>query len=380
MYCRTVILAWFVALFACLALAQTSPLPQSDEPSALPERHRHDDDDEPPPASAVSVPPDSPVITVEGLCDHASGAASLSGGAKGQASRAPDSTQKESVGSPAGSTGAGCKTIVTKAQFEKLVEALNPQMPATGKRRLAESYPALLLFTDKAHELGLDQDPRFAEMMRFASMQILTQSLNRYFEQQASNISDADVDEYYKENAIRFERAELLRIFVPKQPQLPQTTTAGEEPSRTIDSPMQPVAEKIHARAVAGEDFQQLQKEAFKAAGIATESPNVNMGKIAVTRLPLNHQEVFELEPGAVSEVIADPSGYYIYKAVSKQMVPLSQAGKEIRKAIASERLQDSTAALNKSIKSELNPAYFGALPGPGRRSGQRTAGDGPPQ
>jgi hypothetical protein len=61
-------------------------------------------------------------------------------------------------------------------------------------------------------------------------------------------------------------------------------------------------------------------------------------------------------------------------------MVPLSQASKEIRKAIASERLQDSTAALNKSIKSELNPAYFGALPGPRRRSSQRTAGDEPPQ
>jgi PPIC-type PPIASE domain len=374
MYCRTVI----IALFASLALAQTSPLPQSDEPSAPPERHRHDDDDEPPPASAVSVPPDSPVITVEGVCDHTSGAASLSGGARGQGSAATDSAKKESA--PAGSIGAGCKTIVTKAQFEKLVDALNPQMPATGKRRLAESYPGLLLFTDKAHELGLDQDPRFAEMMRFASMQLLTQSLNRYFEQQASNISDAEVEQYYTENAIRFERAELLRIFVPKQPQLSQRTASGEESSRTIDSPMRPVAEKIHARAAAGEDFQQLQKEAFEAAGIATESPNVSMGKMAVTRLPLNHQEVFELEPGGVSDVIADSSGYYIYKAVSKQMVPLSQASKEIRKSIASERVQASTAALNKSIKSELNPAYFGALPGPGRRSGQRTSGNEPPQ
>jgi PPIC-type PPIASE domain len=374
-YCRTVI----IALFACLALAQTSALPQSDEPSAPPDHHRHDDDDQPPPASAASVPPDTPVITIDGVCDHTSGAASLSGGAKGQGSATPDSAKKESAGSPAGSTSPGCKTIVTKAQFEKLVDALNPQMPATGRRRIAESYPGLLLFADKAYQLGLDQDPGFAETMRYASMQILTQSLNRYFEQQASDISDANVEQYYKENAIRFERAELLRIFVPKQPQLSQTTASGEESSVTIDSPMRAVAEKIHARAAAGEDFQQLQKEAFEAAGIASESPNVSMGKMAATRLPLNHQKVFELEPGGVTDVIADPSGYYIYKAISKQMVPLSQASKEIRKSIASQRVQDSTAALNESIKSELNPVYFGALPRPGRRSGQTTSGDEPP-
>jgi hypothetical protein len=290
-----------------------------------------------------------------------------------------DPGRQESAGSPAPSTAPGCKTIVTKAQFEKLVDALNSQMSASARRRIAESYPGLLLFADKARELGLDQDPRFAEMMRFASMQLLTQSLNRYFEQQASHISDADVEQYYKENAIRFEHAELLRIFIPKHPQLSRTTASGEESSTTIDSPMQRVAEKIHARAAAGEDFQQLQKEAFEAVGIASESPNVSMGKMAATRLPLNHQKVFELEPGGVSDVIADPSGYYIYKAVSKQLVPLSQASKEIRKSIVSQRVQDSTAALNKSIKSELNEMYFGASPRPGRRSGQTTTGDEPP-
>jgi hypothetical protein len=290
----------------------------------------------------------------------------LSGGAEGQGMATRDPGRQESAGSPAPSTAPGCKTIVTKAQFEKLVDALNSQMSASARRRIAESYPGLLLFADKARELGLDQDPRFAEM-------------NRYFEQQASHISDADVEQYYKENAIRFEHAELLRIFIPKHPQLSRTTASGEESSTTIDSPMQRVAEKIHARAAAGEDFQQLQKEAFEAVGIASESPNVSMGKMAATRLPLNHQKVFELEPGGVSDVIADPSGYYIYKAVSKQLVPLSQASKEIRKSIVSQRVQDSTAALNKSIKSELNEMYFGASPRPGRRSGQTTTGDEPP-
>jgi hypothetical protein len=137
------------------------------------------------------------------------------------------------------------------------------------------------------------------------------------------------------------------------------------------------VAEKIQSRAAAGEDFQQLQKEAFEAANISSGSPNVSVGKIAAVGLPLNHQKVLEMGPGQVSDLIADPSGYYVYKVVSKQMVPLAQASKEIRKSIALERVQAATASLNKSIRSDLDQMYFGASPGTGRPSGQRKSKPG---
>lgn len=366
-----------VALFTSLAVAQTNPAPRSDVPSDLAEHQRHEDDDEPVPASAASVLPDSPVITIDGICDRPSVPATSTGRARGQENPASDLAKKESGGSSAGSTTSVCKTFVTKAQFEKLVEALNPQMPAIARRRLAESYPRLLVFANKARELGLDQDPSFAEAMRFSAIQLLTQRLNRYFEGQASSISDSDVEKYYKGNAIKFERAELLRIFVPKQTREAQKTVSGEHSGTATASPMLTVAEKIQARAAAGEDFQQLQKEAFEAAGIASGSPNVSTGKIGAVALPLNHQRVFVLEPGQVSDVIADSSGYYIYKVVSKQMTPLAQASKEIRKGLASQRVQDATASLNNSIQSELDQMYFGASPGTSRPSGQRRSKPG---
>ena len=371
MYYRSVSLA----LFSFVALGQTSPKLRSDVPSDLPQQQRHEDDDEPVPASAAKVLPDSPVITIKGICDHPSGATPSSDQAKGPESPAADTARKQSGRSSADSIA--CKTVVTKAQFENLVEALNPQMPEPARRQLAESYPRLLLFAKKARELGLDQDPRFAESLRFASMQVLTQSLNRYFEEQASKITDSDVEKYYKGNAIKFEREELLRIFVPKQTREAQKTISGEHSSTSIDSPMLAVAEKIQARAVAGEDFQKLQKEAFEAASISSGSPSVSTGKIAAVRLPLNHQRVFAMEPGQVSDIIADPSGYFIYKVLSKQMIPLSQASTEIRQGITSQRVQDATASLTKSIKGELDPMYFGASPGTSRRSGQRVSEPG---
>ena len=76
-----------VALFASLALAQTNPAARPDVPSDLAQHQRHEADEEPMPAAA-SVLPDSPVITIEGVCDHASGAAASIGGARGQESPA----------------------------------------------------------------------------------------------------------------------------------------------------------------------------------------------------------------------------------------------------------------------------------------------------
>jgi hypothetical protein len=348
-FMRTYYYAAIVTLFTSLTMAQVSPIPGTDAASELPQHHRHEDDEEALPASAATVSPNSPVITVGGVCDHPSDKASGNDAGNMQVSSAAGANQEESAGS-------ACKTIVTKAQFEKLVDALNPQMSGMVRRQIAVSYPRLLLFANEARKLGLDQDPRFAEMMQFASMQLLAQSLNRYFEQQASQISDSDIEKYYKENAIKFERAELLRIFIPKQVREAPGATSVEQSNTGALT----LAQKIQARAAAGEDFQQLQKEAFQAAGISSGSPKVSTGKIPSSGLPVNHRHVFEMEPGKVSAVITDSSGYYIYKIVSKQMVPLSQASKEIRKSIASQRVQDSINSLTNSLKFDLNPMYFG--------------------
>src|SRR5580658_8467623 len=106
-----------LALFTSLALAQTKPVPRPDVPSDPPEQQRHEDDDDPPPASAATVLPDSPVITIKGICDHASGIDSSSGDSKGSATV---SSKKESGSASTPSATSPCKTVLTKAQFENL--------------------------------------------------------------------------------------------------------------------------------------------------------------------------------------------------------------------------------------------------------------------
>jgi hypothetical protein len=346
-------------LLASLALGQNTPAASGQKaegkPAAEQQQPRQEPDEAPAPKVPTSqVPLTAPVITVQGLCPSPAAAAHKAPGAK-------------MAVKPASQTG--CKTVITRAQFEKLADALNPQMPLPTKRQLAEAYPRLLLFAQKAREMGLDKDPQFQEMMRFATLQLLAQNLTRSVQKKAGNISEAEIAKYYQDNPTRFQEVELLRIFIPKSKQ--HVPEAGSSAPPKVDTAadqaaMKTVADKIHAEATTGGDFQKLQQEAFEAAGIKSQSPSVNLGKLTREGLPTNHQRVFELQAGAISQLLDDPGGYYVYKVVSKQLVPLDQAKAEIRNFLQQQAFRQQMEAMIGSVKPELNQAYF-AGPAPRR-------------
>ena len=62
---------------------------------------------------------------------------------------------------------------------------------------------------------------------------------------------------------------------------------------------------------------------------------------------------------------ITDPnSGYYIYKLVAKEMLPLDSMKVEIRNAISSQRYRESMQSFQGNV--DLNDAYFGPSRNPG--------------
>jgi parvulin-like peptidyl-prolyl isomerase len=136
---------------------------------------------------------------------------------------------------------------------------------------------------------------------------------------------------------------------------------------------MNKLADSLRAEAAAGEDFAKLQKEAFEAAGTKVANPTVNLPKIRRTGLPPAHAAVFDLKVGEVSAVISDNGGHYIYKAVSKDVLPLDQVKDEIRNKLKSERLKEMMDKYTNSFQATPNEAYFGAAApavSPGRPAG----------
>lgn len=335
------LLSTLATLFAAGAmLAQQAPAPQSQPGSAAkpatsqPKGQtttKAEDGKPAETAKAAEVPPDAPVITIDGLCPN-----------------------KPAI-TTGGKTPADCKTVITRAQFEELATALNPNMPPSLRRQLAEVYPRILLLSHEGEQLGVQNEEQFKKTVQFEMKQILAQETAKTLGEKAAQISDQQMEQYYKENGPKYEEFTLQRIFIPSPEQAPST----EKAKLMAPAQVKVLADKLHARAVAGEDFDKLQKEAFDAVGLKSTAPTTKIEKLTRGSLPESQNSVFDLKPGTVSQVFADPGAFYIYKVVSKQMPPFDAVKDEIKRTLQTERLQNSMKAVLDSAKTDLNSAYF---------------------
>jgi hypothetical protein len=314
-------------------------------------------------AKAPEVGPNDTVITIKGFC--------------------PGSSDQ----------GDACKTLITRAQLDKLADALQPNMSPAIRRQLATRYSWALRMSADAEKRGLDKQPSFEEKMQWARMQILSQELSSALQADSAKVTDTEVEDYYKKNEASYEQATLTRIFIPKTKQAtpaatPKTatktgttgTTAGakagstaaakaaaqptEAQKKAAEETMKKLASSLRERAVQGEDPDKLQKAAYVAAGLPGV-PSTKLEKQRRNNLPPAHQSVMDLKPGEVSEVITDPnSGYYIYKMVSKETLSLEAASPEIRKLLSSQHYREAMQSYQSNV--DLNDAYFGPARAPG--------------
>jgi hypothetical protein len=326
--------------------------------------------DGPPPHSAVTatgLTPDDIVISIGGFCDHdllidGTPISALLGAepSKSDTARQLTAGGAVSTGTSGDHKPADCKTEVTRAQFEKLIDTLSPGADPSSRIRAAVRYPETLVFAQKALELGLDKSPGFEIELKYYYLQVLSQRANRYLAQKANDISDAEVEEYYKEHPETFQQVDLRRIFVPnerKHLDIPSSPAKIEQMRAADEAAMKAEAKEIRRKAAAGGDFATLAAEAYKFAGnAADEAPDIDVGEVNRAEVPEEYQKaVFDLRPGQVSEVIDAPRGWHICKVVSRQTIPLNQA----KLLLVRIRLRDLTNSVKSSIDPHFNDAYF---------------------
>jgi hypothetical protein len=289
-------------------------------------------------ADVSKVAPDAPVITINGSCENP------------PADKAAD---------------PNCKTVITRAEFEKILESVQPNMPPRVRRQFATRYASAIVMAQKAHEMGLDQGPKFDDRLKLARLQILSQAFNQAVQEKAGQISDKDIEDYYHNKSGDYEEADLQRIFVPHSQQLPASkvklgAAAEKKRQQDADDVMKKEADKLHARAAAGESFTKLQAEAFTVAGLKTKAPSVKMGKVRRSGLPPAHASVMDLKTGEISSVLSDQSGYFIYKVGAKETEPLDKVKDEIRGTLRTQRMQEQMQSVQQSATPTLDESYFG--------------------
>jgi hypothetical protein len=304
---------------------------------------------------AANVGPDEAVITIKGFC--------------------ADSTLQ----------GDACQTVIPRAQFDKIADALQPGMSPTMRRQAATWYARMLRMSAAGEKRGLDKGPSFDQSMALSRMQVISKELNTALLEESRKISDADIEEYYKKNAANYEQAVFARIVVPhakqiaappakpkagaaagakagaKAPAKPAATAPPTEAQQKVAAEaMTKLAATLRERAVKGEDPDKLQKEAYAAAAMPGKAPTTRTDPpLRRNSLPVSHQSVMDLKPGEVSEVISDPNdGHYIYKLISKDTLPLDKVKPEIITQISGQRYRDAMQGFQGNVT--LNDAYFG--------------------
>jgi hypothetical protein len=142
-------------LVGTLAWTQAKLAPPADA--------QHQDDTQKP-SSAPVVAADAPVLTIKGLCASA---------------------ETDRPKSP-------CQTVITRAQFEMLADALHTD-PQT-RRHFAKAYPQFLVMAHQAEQRGLDKQPRFQAKLNFARLQILSQELMVQIQEEAAKVPQGEID------------------------------------------------------------------------------------------------------------------------------------------------------------------------------------------
>jgi PPIC-type PPIASE domain len=347
-----------VLLFTSLAFSQTANLAKVQPPAPLPKAKNQL-------PSAASLPPSAPVIVIAGLCDLAPSPSSAH----------PAAAKAEAK---------PCKTVITRAEFDTLADAIEPKMSPEAKAQLASVYPKLLLMQREFRKRGLANDPLVQRALAFASLRSKAEEMAKTLKMDAAGVTppEADVMQYYSQNSSSFEQIELQRIYIPDE----RTSSTARQAAREAASPVaapapapepyQPPLDALQARAAHGEDFDALQAEVFKLAGMTGTPPKSNIGYFAVAEIPENLRPVLALKNGEVSPVLSGPNGSYIYKMVSRAPRPLEEVRGEIREKLADSLFAKSMLGIENSAKVQLNPVYFPtSAAGKGRAGGKGSHG-----
>ena len=279
------------------------------------------------PVPAASVDPLQPVITVRGVCDK---------------------------GAPAGE----CSKVITRKDFESLMDALNPggqTVSPSGRQNLAQAYVEALAFANAASKAGADESQQYREVLYWARLRTMADLYRRNLQEQFRNPSPEEVHAYYQEHLPAYEKVRLQRIMAPRE-----NFSGGDKSA--FDKKALAAAQAAHARATKGEAPEQIQKDLYAALGL-DPPPSTDLGNYRrADFMEKEAADVFALKPGEVSQLEIEVKSYVIYKVVSKETLPEAQVKAEIAREIFQQKYRDALKAVLNSAQADFNEQYFGPM------------------
>jgi hypothetical protein len=275
-----------------------------------------------------SVPPTTAVLAVNGVCDT----------------------------SQTGKGASGCRIVITKAEMEDLLRVVQPNASPVEQHQFEINYVRLVAAAGEAQRRHVEADPEVAEQIRtqekLVRMQVLANALYRSVEKQANDVPAAELEKYYVDHPDDYKKEEVLRVYIPKTPSAVNGQTADLEILRAM-------AEDVRKRALAGEDFDSLQKDVFVNLGIRSVPPATKVTVTKLTKLPAPERPVLGLETGHVSDVVETAVSFVVLKMESRSVIAPESAKADIVESLRHERMQAQIREIAENGKTQFNLSYL---------------------
>jgi PPIC-type PPIASE domain len=284
-------------------------------------------------AGPADVPPGIALVTFRGPCDRSQNA-------------------------PAANS---CIITLTRADIDDLMNVLEPAAPAPVRRQLALSYSRLAAAAAASEDSQLSKDPAVVKLIevqqKLVRMQVLANALYAQVEAHAAALSPAEIEEYYAAHQSDFVHGDVLRLTIPK------TISAEAKPDDVVA--LRTLAESYRTRAAKGENIDHLQQEVLDNLGLKMKLPPSRINMPRPSTLSVAERPVFELQPGAVTELIETASAFMFLKLESKQPIPLDIAKPEIVAILQHDRAQEAMRKATAAVDAQFNLKYFGLATAP---------------
>lgn len=255
---------------------------------------------------------------------------------------------------------AACATVVTRQEFDELMNIVAPGKKADSgmRQNVAKMYAELLAFETAARKAGIADTPEFHWTLQVLRLRTLADSYRRDLEKQYGTPSSEEIDGYYHREVRRFEEVKLRRIVLPKN----NFSAANKE---EFEKKARGVANDLRQRAATGEDFDELQRDGYTRLGFPGSPPATEVGnRRRAGLLSEVADEVFALDPGQVSKVENEPYSFVIYKVEARRTLPQQMVRDEISRELSRLKVENALKAVTGDIHSDLNEEYFGTSAG----------------
>lgn len=276
-------------------------------------------------AKPATVPASAPVVTLQGICKE----------------RQAKST---------------CETVITRGDLDGFVAASVPDASEAARNRLAVQYARTLALSALAEQQGLEKNLVLAkeldEQIKLVRMRILADAFLQNLQRQATIVPESEIQAYYEAHKDQYEQAQVRRVAIP--------ALVPTENGRPLDrAAVKTEMGELRSRAVAGEDLDQLQQDAYKHLHIQAMPPSVAVLTLRRSNIQGDEAKAFDLNPGEISAVLDLPAAMAVMKLESKGPMPIETVRSEIEATLRRERTQTELSKVTKKVSAQFNLQYF---------------------